>query len=163
MNFYLEVLSLCCSRFPWVVNWGCPRNFCFYSKSPEKPNVLVSRSTRLLSSGLGWLHTALICDRRASLNHRWDSKSKRSLWGMGDFKGVWRVTPLQGWMKSEGCIRSAYEGIWWQSVLVEGMPAGRVFSWCKLSIRSEEPKDKEALCERLDSSPKDKGGRFSQR
>lgn len=108
-----------------------------------------------------------MCDGRTLLNYKWGSKSQRHLGGMegretqkGTSKG--EVPPLRedAWMKSEGHICNAYlmKASHHNQLLVEGMPAGWVFSWRKLSIRSEEPKHKEALCERRNSYPKGKAG-----
>lgn len=47
--------------------------------------------------------------------------------------------------------------------LVERVPAGRVFSLCKLSIRSEEQKYKEASVKDRIPIAEDKGARFLQR
>lgn len=52
-----------------------------------------------------------------------------------------------GWMKNEEegiRLYLSYEASAHNQSLVERVPAGRVFSWCKLSIRSQEQMHKEA-------------------
>lgn len=77
--------------------------------------------------------------------------------------------PLQegGWMKYEGGGIFVYTYIMKASAhnqsLVERVPAGRVFSLCKLSIRSEEQKYKEASVKDRIPIAEDKGVRFLQR